>query len=81
MWAAQLAQRVASFTGSGWRVESHTDFQVVLVKGRRPNHLLHLILTVLTLGLWAFVWLALVLFGGEQRTVLTADASGQVRGA
>lgn len=25
--------------------------------GKKPNHILHLILTIITQGLWAFVWL------------------------
>lgn len=57
----------------GWRVESQTDEMATMVKGKRPNHLLHLILTVLTLGLWGvFVWLPLSIFKHEQRMVLTA---------
>ena len=33
-------------------VESRSDFEAVLVKGRRVNHLLHGILSVLTVGVW-----------------------------
>jgi len=53
----------------------------LLVQGRRPNHLLHLILTVLTLGLWLFVWIGLAVFGGEKRMVLVVEENGEVRGA
>ena len=63
----------------GYRVESQTDYQAILVRGRRPNHLLHLILSIVTLGLWAiFVWLPVAVFGGEKRRVVTVDAYGNV---
>lgn len=55
----------------GWRVESRTEHQVVLVKGHRPNHLLHFLLTLFTLGLWVVVWICVAVFGGEKRKVLT----------
>jgi hypothetical protein len=75
---AALADRVQYFVGSGYRVESQTDFQAILVRGRRPNHLLHLILSVITVGLWAlFVWLPLAIFGGEKRKVITVDEYGR----
>jgi hypothetical protein len=56
---ALLAQAVANWVHGDWRVESQTDFQAVMVKGHRTNHVLHLILTLVTLGIWAmsgFSW-------------------------
>ena len=38
-----------------------------MVKGHRVNHVLHLILTLVTLGLWGGVWLLLAIFKGERR--------------
>jgi hypothetical protein len=70
---AALTKRVVSFTRKGWRVETRSDYQVTLVRGHRPNHLLHLLLTVLTVGLWAIVWICLAIFGGEKRIVVTAE--------
>jgi hypothetical protein len=77
---AALSQRVAQFAKGGWRVESQTDLQAVLVKGHRPNHLLHLVLTVLTLGLWAIVWIIVATTSKERRAVLTVNQAGEVRG-
>jgi hypothetical protein len=37
----------------------HTCGKQSLFQKPRVNHVLHLILTVLTLGLWGFVWLTL----------------------
>jgi hypothetical protein len=73
---ALLAQAVANWVHKGWRVESQTDFQAVMVKGHRPNHILHLILTIITLGIWAIVWILLTLLGGEKRAVVSVDEYG-----
>ena len=60
----------------GYRVESQTDFQAMLVKGRRINHLLHFLITVFTFGLWLIVWLLLIAFGGERRELVRVDEQG-----
>jgi hypothetical protein len=44
------------------RVKSQADYQAILLTGHRPNHLFRL----LTLGLW----------GGEHRTSVSVDESG-----
>lgn len=71
-----LARAVASEIRQGWRIESQSDYQAVIVKGSKPNHILHLILTLVTLGLWAIVWIALAIFGGEKRGVIEIDEYG-----
>jgi hypothetical protein len=63
---------------AGWRIESQTEFGAVLVKGSRVNHILHLLLTVFTLGLWIIVWALLALTGGEKRRMYRVDEYGNV---
>jgi len=76
---ALLAQAISSYVRNGYRVESQVDNQAILVKGRRPNHLLHLVLSFLTLGVWlVFVWLPIAILGGEKRRVMTVDAYGNL---
>jgi hypothetical protein len=60
----------------GSRIESHTDYQAVLIEGSKPSHILHLILTLVTAGLWAFIWLVIALFGGDPRRLLETDEYG-----
>lgn len=74
-----LAHAITQEVAYGRRVESQSDYQAVVVRGRRPNHLLHLLLTIVTLGLWAIVWILVAIFGGEKRTVLQVDEFGNVR--
>jgi hypothetical protein len=51
---------------------------VVLSYRRRVSHLMHALLTVLTGGLWAVVWLAMALGRGEDRVRLEVDPWGNV---
>ena len=76
-----LARQIGRSVAQGRRVESQGDFQAVLVRGRRPNHILHLILTLCTfwiMGGWAWIWIALAVFGGEKREVVMVDEYGNV---
>jgi hypothetical protein len=71
-----LARTVANQVASGARVESQSDFQAVVVKGKSVNHVLHLILSLVTIGFWAIIWIALAIFGGEKRSMVTVDEYG-----
>ena len=75
---ALLAQNVSSAVARGARVESQSDYQAIMVEGKPVNHILHLILTVLTFGFWAIVWIILALTGGEKRRTITVDEWGNV---
>lgn len=74
--AQAISQDVAS---SGWRVESQSDYQAILVKGKQTAHVLHLILTVVTVGLWAVVWIIRGIVNRRQTLILTVDDYGHVR--
>jgi Na+-transporting NADH:ubiquinone oxidoreductase subunit NqrC len=71
-----LARLVTAQVADGARVESQSDYQAVLVRGHRLNNTLHLILTIVTAGLWGIVWLLLAIFTGEKRSVASVDEWG-----
>ena len=71
-----LARQVASLITQGRRVETQSDFQAVLLQGHRVNHLLHALITLFTVGLWAIVWIALAILGGEKRELVQVDEWG-----
>lgn len=75
---ASLARTVSNQLAQGWRVESQSDYQAVLAKGKRIGHGLHLFLTIITLGLWGFVWLLLWIINREQRQIANVDEYGNV---
>jgi hypothetical protein len=71
-----LAEAIQREVVQGARVQSQSEFQAVMVKGERPNHTLHAIITFFTCGLWGFVWIVIALTGGEKRTMVTVDEWG-----
>jgi hypothetical protein len=71
-----LARLVVAQVAQGARVETQSDYQAVLVRGHRPNNTLHLVLTLVTAGVWGIVWIALALIGGEKRSVGSVDEWG-----
>jgi hypothetical protein len=74
----RLNIEIGRWAAFGRRVESRSEFQAILVRGHRHNHILHLLLSIITAGLWAlFVWLPLSLFGGEKRELLKIDEWGE----
>lgn len=76
--AAALSRAVAQYAGWGWRVQSQTPTSAQLVKGHRTNHILHLILSIITLGVWLIVWALMAILGGEKHKLLTVDEYGRV---
>ena len=71
-----LSRIITSQLAQGWRIESQSDFQAVLLRGHSVNHILHLLITFFTVGFWGIVWIALVLIGGEKRQVAQVDEWG-----
>ncbi len=64
---ALLANTLQGQVASGARIESQGDFQAVVVKGHRVNHLLHFFIGLFTLGIRWIVWFFIAIFGGEER--------------
>jgi hypothetical protein len=75
-----LAQAVANEVRGGWSVESQSDFQAVMVQpGTKVNHLLHLVLSLITLGIWLIVWALVTLMHKRTRhEVISVDEFGNM---
>ena len=71
-----LEEYVTDAIRKGWRIESQGSYQAVIVEGKDVNHLLHLLLSLLTVGLWLFVWALITLTGGERRMMIYVDEKG-----
>lgn len=48
------------------------------MKGKPTNHVLHLILSIITLGVWIPVWICVVIFAGEKQRFVSVDEYGRV---
>lgn len=62
----------------GWRVQSQTGTTAQLLKGKPTNHVLHLILSLVTVGVWLVVWALVTIFAGEKQRVVTVDEYGRI---
>ena len=70
-----VAEYVAKTKG---RVVFQADDRVVVITGHPVNNILHLLLTIITGGLWIFVWIFASASGGEDSHILTVDDTGAV---
>ena len=75
---ALLAQAIQSQVVAGGRIESQSDFQAVVIKGHKVNHVLHFIIGFFTLFLWWIVWAVIAITGGEKRELVSVDEYGNV---
>lgn len=71
-----LDDAIAREVSIGGRLESRTSTTALVVHGRPVNHVLHLLLTLVTCGTWGLVWGFLALVGGEKRVQLSAWPDG-----
>ena len=72
-----LETSVMDAISRGWRVESQGKFHAVIVKDGKVNHILHLLLTLLT-GFWIVIWFLLAVFGGKRRQMIYVNEQGYV---
>lgn len=81
--AEQRAARMRSLTVDAARFGTVTPlgpFQLLLVQpGQRVNHILHLLLTLVTLGFWAIAWIVVAVDARpEERHILFVDEKGMI---
>jgi len=76
---AILNRYVIDQVAKGGKVELHTDFDAVLTFGNRPNHVLHLLLSILTAGIWLIIWILISLSGGISRRSYHVDQCGWIK--
>ena len=60
------------------RVETQVPDQAVLVYGKPVSHVLHVILSIFTAGLWLIPWLIMSFAGGEKRKIVRVDEFGNL---
>ena len=75
---AVLAQAVQRHVLGGGRIQSQTDRDAVIIYGSKPNHILHLILTLITFFMWGLIWIILALAQRETRVMVAVDDFGNV---
>jgi hypothetical protein len=74
--ANKLALAISTEVSKGWRVESQSQIQAVLVKGKPINNTLHIVFSVLTLGAWLFIYIPILLVNRRQTKIIRVDEFG-----
>lgn len=73
-----LDQIVLAHVAAGFHLEHQTDDTAILVRKNGANHMLHLVLTLLTCALWLVVWLFAILGAHEIRRTIHVASDGAV---
>lgn len=79
---SNLDVAVANHLAEDWRVEYESPQGIVLVKRPRNDGIatvIHLLLTIVTLGLWLPVWIVDATIHRVRRVMLSADPWGRVQ--
>jgi len=74
--ANKLALAISTEVTKGWRVESQSQIQAVLVKGKPINNTLHIVFSVLTLGVWLLIYVPILLVNRRQTKIIRVDEFG-----
>jgi hypothetical protein len=74
--AAIMQQALRDLTFRGYRVETADGTRAIISIGEPVNHILHLLLSVFTCGLW----LLIMMFGGVKRRRVHVDEYGNLIG-
>ena len=74
--ANKLAMAISTEVSKGWRVESQSAVQAILVKGKNINHTLQIFLTVITLGVWLVVYVPIYFTNRRQTKIVRVDDFG-----
>lgn len=73
-----LQQAIAACAEQGWRLQSATANTAAMVYSRDVNHAMHSILSLLTCGVWLFVWLFIAASNRQHSMLILVDDAGNV---
>ena len=73
-----LSQQLADMEKEGKRIVFQGDYQAIIADGTPINHVLHLMLSFFTVGLWAIIWMVDISFHKETKEFVRVDIKGNV---
>ena len=73
-----LSQHLAVMEEEGKRIVFQGDYQAIVADGTPVNHILHLMLSFFTVGLWAVIWMIDISFHKETKEFVRVDIEGNV---
>ena len=66
-----LKQAKIAYAIAGWSIDLEEENLVIVSKQKKSSHIIHAIITLLTVFLWTPFWIAIVLRKSESRKVIT----------
>ena len=75
---AILERRIVFEVARGARLTYKGELEAVFEIGKRPNHILHLLLSIVTFGFWLLVWLIMSMGTGVQSFKIFIDKFGNI---
>ena len=78
--ATILQQALGDLAFRGYQVERVDQTRAIVLAGAPINHILHLLLSVFTCGLWLPIWLLILASGGVKRRYVHIDDYGNLIG-
>jgi hypothetical protein len=73
-----LEKQIIFYASAGWSLETQTEFAAVMSSGKRLNHILHLLLSVVTLGFWLIIWFFLLMVNRITKKTISIDRFGNI---
>jgi len=73
-----MTQTVFELQANGFKLVTREPTRAVFVHGKNPNHVLHLLLSLISLGFWIPIWLLITLGVKEKNRVVTVDENGDL---
>ena len=78
----RLSRAISTRTMTGWNIvdRNDADLSAVLLYPEKPiRHLIHLLVTLFSCGLWGIVWAVLALLHkGDKRVRISIDVAGNL---
>jgi hypothetical protein len=73
-----LQEEVEKWIRKGWQIQSANTYQVILTRKKKIRLITHIIISLLTVGLWLIVPLWQIINRKQHTKVLRVDVFGQV---
>lgn len=74
-----LQREIVKYVNQGYQVQSSTDTQVVLSKKKKIRLITHILIALLTAGIWLIVPLIQIINRKQNTIVLSVDQFGNIR--
>jgi hypothetical protein len=74
-----LQNEVATWLPKGYQIQTMTDTQAILTRKKKIKVLTHVILAILTVGIWLIIPLIQLINRKQQTLVISVEPSGKLK--